>query len=492
MAVNDNSKKNYKLEPYKSINFVDVGFTNNIMETIKICLKQIKSEWCLINPITTIPIENISNEAFIEYGSKIIPKENWSSLVSFSKGDVFFYSKSDLKSYGKSSHPFTGRIFAKKSDLISAIKELDYCQLNDLQNLAEILFKKRKAKLKYVEWLDIGHLATYPSTRVSTISSRFFNNLIYRKEFGSIKKISNDHLKIKKEINYFKELPLEIKRFFPTVINFEFGKESSSYEMDYIGNPPLSEIFLFAQLGPNAFDRIIESIEFIFQLFYEKKPKVIENAKWLYTQKTNKRKYDLEQIIELKGYEILKKIYYSEFNINNSVHPSLRDTFNFLLNKLENFEKKRPIHFGHGDLCFNNILVDPITGRINLIDPKAEKHHSLKLFGLVDSAYDISKLNHSFEGLYDSIVNNLYTIDILGQNKYFFKVYKPQDYEYINNKFYEKIIKNRINKNDLKFLTGNLFLSMLPLHIDDPLRMLGLAIIGSMYLNKDDLNKIYQ
>ena len=85
MAVNDNSKDVYTLKPFESINFIEVGFTKNIIETIKICLEQIKSEWCLINPITTIPIENKLNESFIEYGSKPIPKENWSSLVLSSK-----------------------------------------------------------------------------------------------------------------------------------------------------------------------------------------------------------------------------------------------------------------------------------------------------------------------------------------------------------------------------------------------------------------------
>ncbi len=492
MAVNDYSRQIYKLNPYKSIRFINVGFTKSVIETIQICLNQINSDWCLINPITTIPIQNLLDKAFIEYGSNTIPKENWSSLFSLPNGDVLFYGKSDLKSYGELSYPFTGRIFAKKSDLISAINELKDEQFNDLQNLAEILFKKNKAELKFVDWLDIGHLATYPITRVSTINSRFFNNLIYRKELSSIKKISKNHLKIKEEINYFKELPFEIKRFFPSIIDYELGDDLSSYEMDYICNPPLSEVFLFARLGPNAFDRIIDSVECILKLFYDKKPKVIENAEWLYSKKTNKRKKDLEKIIELEGYEIIKKIYYSEFYINNSIHPSLRDSFNFLLTELKNFEKDRPIFFGHGDLCFNNILVDPINGRLNLIDPKAEKHHTLKLYGLVDSAYDISKLNHSFEGLYDSVVNNLYSINSLEENKYFFKVYKPQDYEYINNKFEEKIINNRISKNDLKILTGNLFLSMLPLHIDDPMRMFGLAIIGSMYLNKSDLTQIHR
>ena len=40
-------------------------------------------------------------------------------------------------------------------------------------------------------------------------------------------------------------------------------------------------------------------------------------------------------------------------------------------------------------------------------------------------------------------------------------------------------------------LTGNLFLSMLPLHLDDPSRMIGLAIIGSIYIYGKDLSLLY-
>ena len=54
---------------------------------------------------------------------------------------------------------------------------------------------------KFSEWLDIGHIATYPSTKLSSINSRFFNNLIYDKDRNSIKKISFKKSKIEQEIN---------------------------------------------------------------------------------------------------------------------------------------------------------------------------------------------------------------------------------------------------------------------------------------------------
>lgn len=327
-------------------------------------------------------------------------------------------------------------------------------------------------------------MATYSSARISTISSRYFNNLTYKKDSDTIQKTSKDHLKINKEISYYKKIPNEIKRYFPSLVNVDISSEYSSYELDYIGNPTLAEIFLFGRIGPNAFNRIIDNIDRVFKTFYDKSPLIKENSNWLYSKKTSNRQSELELIIEEKNFKLLKNIYQKEFKVNDILYPSLKETFSNLEKSLYQFEKERPLHYGHGDLCFNNILVDPINGKINLIDPKAEKHPKLNSYGIIDSFYDLSKLNHSFEGLYDSVVNNLFKLTISKKNDFSFEIYKPAYYDSINSYFREKIIDKRINSEIKATLTGNLFLSMLPLHIDDQLRMIGFAIIGSIFLTK--------
>ena len=70
------------------------------------------------------------------------------------------------------------------------------------------------------------------------------------------------------------------------------------------------------------------------------------------------------------------------------------------------------------------------------------------------------------------------------KNDFSFEIYKPTYYDSINSYFREKIIDNRIKSEMKSMLTGNLFLSMLPLHIDDQLRMVGFSIIGSIFLTK--------
>ena len=155
--------------------------------------------------------------------------------------------------------------------------------------------------------------------------------------------------------------------------------------------------------------------------------------------------------------------------------------------QLKEFEKERPLLFGHGDLCFNNILIEPISGSIKLIDPKADSIGDNKI-GYIDPFYDLAKLNHSFRCFYDSIVNNMFSISHKN-DQYLLKIYKPFNYEVANFYFQKIFLENLIDKEVLRILTSNLFLSMIPLHKDDEQRMCVLLIIGiSLFYDIDMKN----
>ena len=116
-----------------------------------------------------------------------------------------------------------------------------------------------------------------------------------------------------------------------------------------------------------------------------------------------------------------------------------------------------------------------------MIDPKAFHDNELDIFGLMDPNYDLSKLNHSFKYLYDSVVNNLFSIECSELNVNL-KIFSPKNYDYINEQFENLLIANFIDKELLRILTANLFISMLPLHIDDEEKLIAFSIIGSIYL----------
>ena len=186
LAVQKSSKKFLKLIPFEGIQIFEVGLTNSITDTLYKSLENIKSKWCLINPITTLPDTDFVDTPFIEFGSKLIPKGNWSSLVFNKEKNPFFIDKSANNYIGILSHPFTGRILAKTEDIISVINNLGQTEKNDCIHIAIKLFKEAKVNIRYCKnWLDIKHQANNPLLKKSTITSRFFNSVT----FDEVKKV---------------------------------------------------------------------------------------------------------------------------------------------------------------------------------------------------------------------------------------------------------------------------------------------------------------
>ena len=261
-------------------------------------------------------------------------------------------------------------------------------------------------------------------------------------------------------------------------------------EMEFIPYPNLSEIFLFKNIGPNSWIRIINSIKKIYKSFYlEEKFKVEDNASWLYSSKLLNRFEITINFIKNSDNINLNKILTDGIYVNNIFHTgSLYKTFDSLSKFLKGYEKNLKQYIGHGDLCFNNILVDQISGCIKLIDPKAYWDKKRNIFGLVDPNYDLAKLNHSYRYLYDSIVNKLYSIKINNKNVELI-IYAPSEYDLVNKLFDQILIKKNIDDDLLRNLTASLFISMLPLHKEDQDRFLCLAVLGSIVFNNIDFRK---
>lgn len=484
IAVNQFPEEYKKLNVFSNCNFLDVGDTNGVISTIKKSIELISERYINIIPITTIPDNNFENKNKIFFGDKKLSKENWSGILYENEINIKYFYKEDIISFKKKCYPFTGRISSEKSLIVKALKKIKKDEIKDLLFLAKILIEKYKFEIIHEKWYDSGHSATYFETKISSFSSRFFNEVSYCKTNNSIIKKSENKSKIKREKDFYTKIPNNLKHYFPVILNCE-NETTDLLQLEYLPFPNLSEIFLFRKLDPNGWESIVNSINKIYHLFYGDKNQnfIYENASFLYTEKLKNRINYLEKIASKTKNKLLLKILNDGLKVNNTNLPSLNQTILEINKNFYNFEKSRPLFFGHGDLCFNNILVEPLSGCIKLIDPKAEIINNKRL-GFMDPYYDLAKLNHSFSCLYDSIVNNLFYLSIKKESC-ILKIIKPKNYEVANFYFKEILIKNsKIDKNLLRMLTSNLFLSMSPLHQEDANKMCTFLIIGiSIFYN---------
>ena len=123
----------------------------------------------------------------------------------------------------------------------------------------------------------------------------------------------------------------------------------------------------------------------------------------------------------------------------------------------------------HGDLCFSNVLYDSRADNIKVIDPRGiNADNQLTLLG--DQKYDLAKLCHSFVGLYDFIIADAFELIENNEVGVILNFDCDDSVLALADIFGQTPFIPNFNNRDILPLTVLLFLSMLPLHSDKPLR----------------------
>ena len=218
-------------------------------------------------PIKTVPDKNFMKNKSIYFGGKKISKENWSAISYFNKTNIEYLKKKKEIDFKEKCYPFTGRISSKKNNIKDALKDIKNYQINDLLYLAKILIEEYEHSINHEKWYDSGHSTTYFETKISSFSSRFFNDIQYNYKRNSIIKNSQEKIKLRKEINFYKNITSDLKVFFPILLN-QFQEEKEFLELEYLPFPNLAEIFLFRKISPNRWETIVKSLFNIYSQFY--------------------------------------------------------------------------------------------------------------------------------------------------------------------------------------------------------------------------------
>ena len=186
----------------------------------------------------------------------------------------------------------------------------------------------------------------------------------------------------------------------------------------------------------------------------------------LYIDKVVGRIRDLKELPEYKKIKILCGV--SE----GTDIDTLADKYFSLKDKIEErVTYPEYLVIGHGDPCFANTLYNKSTKTLKFIDPKGAVTEE-ELW--TEPYYDVAKLSHSVCGRYDFFNNALFDIKINTSFSYHLQI--PFD----NSKYIE-IFRRKVEENGFDYLSvriyeASLFLSMLPLHIDNPHKVFGFIL----------------
>ncbi|EMN7332560.1 capsular biosynthesis protein [Vibrio vulnificus] len=314
--------------------------------------------------------------------------------------------------------------------------------------------------VKIDNWLDFGHVNTYYRSKASFTTQRAFNELLITPAW--IEKSSYKNKKIRAEANWFENLPEGMRYFIPQYLGSDNVSDSFKYRLEYLHNTALNELFVFAKLPTVIWKQILLScFDFIdCCLEYPASNNIPSNTlEQLFWEKTEQR---LEDFCRVSGIDINQTWFY-----NDTLQVSLSEI-------ISESEQYLPSKDGlttvlHGDFCFSNILYDFRTGRVKTIDPRGiTPDGELTIYG--DTRYDIAKLSHSVLGLYDWIIAGYYSIDITDSCIHF-EVDGVRQHKSTQQTFIELVeARYGLTALNLYSMQIQLFLSMLPLHADEPKR----------------------
>ena len=280
--------------------------------------------------------------------------------------------------------------------------------------------------------------------------------------------------KLANEIKWLQEIPKDIQHKWTHVRHYGIDDDYAWFEMEYHNLPCLRELLLKAKIqAQKALELLEEVLDFMFKDVYTRKIRE-NNGGWVWSKhiaRVNNRLLQTKQEAPIFN----KIISAEEIILNNKQYENIPFLIKEICERpslLERIEPKN-LRMIHGDLHFQNILVcvDNSKGFI-LTDPRGE------LLGS-DLHYDLGKLWHSFNGLYDFLHENMFNLTfrivdsiVYGKLQYNFpKIVK--EYEQIKKEVPQRLQKYSLINQDPDWKLKTLFAeamhfsSVMPFHLQN-------------------------
>lgn len=309
------------------------------------------------------------------------------------------------------------------------------------------------------KWYDVGHWDKYLEAKTK-VQARAFNTVEIDENRGILTKSSTNWEKFLKEIQWYLKIPANLQCFLPRIYSYSLDRNHPYVSMEYYGYATLHELFVFGEIPSTKWKHIFEKLFFLTQCMKENRYEGDGNRgralEDIYVKKT------VARLMDLKKSGVMASFFEKSIRVNGVEYPPL-DRY---IEKLPELIRKKVIANQtefcviHGDLCFSNILVENDYCFLRLIDPRGE-FGEFDIYG--DPRYELAKLLHSLDGGYDFLIEDLFNVQIEG-NDIIFEL--PGKRDRVLKLFVETFSEELKNFSMLKLIEALLFLSMVPLHGD--------------------------
>jgi dTDP-glucose pyrophosphorylase len=327
------------------------------------------------------------------------------------------------------------------------------------------------------EWYDFGHIDNLTHAKQRLLQSRSFNSLSVNPVLHTITKISANNEKLADELAWYLRIPEELKVLTPRIVSQRRINGSLEIVQEYYGYPTLAELFVYGDLTVDAWRSVLKRVLMVLDEFRQYRGEVTEaDISDMYLDKTRRR---LEQLEAADPWwrEQLRR---PSVTFNGQPLRNAGTLLGLIEDEAETLAADTISSVVHGDLCFSNILFDFSNQIIRLIDPRG-RFGRPGIYG--DARYDIAKLRHSVHGLYDYIMADMFQVDTNG-NGACGRIFSDGTASAVAGLFDSMLRDVGHDLRAIQLIEGLLFLSMLPLHQDQPRRQRMMYFNGLKLLNE--------
>lgn len=340
---------------------------------------------------------------------------------------------------------------------------------------------KDMQRLTSVKPLDLGKSKEFLLFMSGSTETRHFNEVSMDTYYYC--KRSSDKQKMQAEYQFYSLVPESMRPWLIQPFDFESDDTGASYKMlrYYLADTAIQ--WVHGAFTDSSFREFIERLFFFVAERPRKKcdKKIISAiAQQLFVDKVQQR---IEQLLALPAGQKINNLLSatdSALDINTQFAR-----YKTLYDKYASAFHQGDLRVGHGDPCFSNILYDQQRNILKLIDPK----------GAIEEAaiwthplYDLAKISHSVLGNYDFINNGQFDCHFNDNTGLELRIHSQQHQPWQND-FRQHLKQQGYDWRVVRLAEASLFLSMLPLHIDHPKKVMAFIMIAQQILTEVERGK---
>lgn len=316
--------------------------------------------------------------------------------------------------------------------------------------------------------LDLSKIQDFLSYTSGSTSARHFNQVEIDRFYCT--KRSTDKAKMIAEYSFYSLVPENVRPWLVESFDFQDEGDFASYKMQryYLADAALQ--WVHGAFDADAFSSFIDRLLFFISVCPKSVCAKNESAAMAQDIFVNKVRLRIKDFLSKEEGQHIDKLVKTAMP-QLAIESQFKRYLNFYHSVEKNFVFDYKV-LGHGDPCLSNILYDHHHHLLKFIDPRGAMCEKELL---MHPLYDLCKISHSVLGDYDFINNGLYDIRLNESNQFFLRLTQSNQAE-MKEIFIKRIKAIGIDIRTMRLCEVSLFLSMLPLHIDNPNKVIAFML----------------